>query len=172
MTPGRDAGLACDLMPLSPGGVFWQAGGRKFSGSMMRSRAGQGNGMRGKGPARRLHFLWLLAVIPFLLLSLMMPGTMLARDAQGGVTVVLCADGAAVEMVMGADGRLTEKSPNKGHSICHWAPHAQQLLDVSGPALAAPTPVPMALRFAADLPERLRRADVLAPLARGPPVFV
>lgn len=128
--------------------------------------------MRRARAPRRPHPLRLLAVLPFLLLSLIMPGTMLARDAQGGVTVVLCAKGAAVEMVMGADGRLTEKSPHDRHPTCHWAPHAQQLLGISGPVLAAPRPVLLALRFAADLPERLRPADVLVPLARGPPVFV
>lgn len=120
----------------------------------------------------RLHVLRLLAVLPFVLLSLVTPGTMLARDAQGGVTVVLCVDGGTIEMVMGADGRPTENAPRDGHAACHWAPHAQQLLELSGPALAAPASLPRAPHFAGALPEHLRRADVLAPLARGPPAFV
>ena len=128
--------------------------------------------MQGMRPARRLHPLRFLAVIPFLLLSLLMPGTMLARDAQGGVTVILCAEGSAVEMVMGADGRLTEKAPHDSHSTCHWAPHAQQLAEISGPDLGAPVPALVALPFVADLPEHLRRADALTPLARGPPKLV
>ena len=138
----------------------------------MQSTVGQGNRMRGAGHARRLHPLRLLAVLPFLLLSLMTSGTMLARDAQGGVTVVLCAEGSAVEMIMGADGRLTEKAPGDGHSTCHWAPHTQQLLEITGPALAAPVLVQMARQFAGDLPQHLRHAEAMGPLARGPPAFV
>lgn len=162
---------ARDLMPLSRGQDFWQVMRGKFTDGRMRSRTGQGN-RTGRVPGARLNPLRLLAVLPFVLMSLMMSGTMLARDAQGGVTVVLCAEGSAVEMVIAADGRLTEKSPGSGHSTCHWAPHAQQLLEISGPALAVPAGSQSTLRFAAAPPEHLRRADALAPLARGPPVFV
>ena len=79
-------------------------------------------------------------------------------------------------MVMGADGRLTEKAPHDdhadSHSVCHWAPHGQPLLEIASPGLAAPLPVLAMPAFAGDLPAHLRRADVLAPSARGPPAFV
>ena len=162
-------------MSLSSVGLFWQAGHRKFMGVRMQSLAGQGD--RSGRSRLLLRLSGLLALIPFLLLSLMMSGTMLARDAQGGVTVVLCAgDGGTVEMVMGADGRLTEKAPHDdhadSHSVCHWAPHGQPLLEIASPGLAAPLPVLAMPAFAGDLPAHLRRADVLAPSARGPPAFV
>ena len=162
-------------MSLSSAGLFWQAGHRKFMGVRMQSLAGQGD--RSGRSRLLLRLSSLLALIPFLLLSLMMSGTMLARDGQGGVTVVLCAgDGGTVEMVMGADGRLTEKAPHDdhadSHSVCHWAPHGQPLLEIASPDLAAPLPVPAMLAFAGDLPAHLRRADVLVPSARGPPAFV
>lgn len=144
-------------------------------GVRMQYLAGQGD--RSGRSRLPLRLSGLLALIPFLLLSLMMSGTMLARDAQGGVTVVLCAgDGGTVEMVMGADGRLTEKAPHDdhadSHSVCHWAPHGQPLLEIASPGLAAPLPVLAMPAFAGDLPAHLRRADVLVPSARGPPAFV
>ena len=144
-------------------------------GVRMQSLAGQGD--RSGRSRLPLRLSGLLALIPFLLLSLMMSGTMLARDGQGGVTVVLCAgDGGTVEMVMGADGRLTEKAPHDdhadSHSVCHWAPHGQPLLEIASPGLAAPLPVLAMPAFAGDLPAHLRRADVLVPSARGPPAFV
>ncbi len=119
---------------------------------------------------RRL--LGLLALIPFLALALISPGTMLARDGQGGVTVVLCVEGGPVALVMGADGQLTEKAPHDGDRVCHWAPHTQQLLGVASVDLTEPALTLLPPAFAVAQPEYLRRADVLAPSARGPPAFV
>ncbi|WP_199257517.1 DUF2946 family protein [Paracoccus binzhouensis] len=122
-----------------------------------------------RGSGRRL--IGWLAVLPFLLLSLIVPGTMLARDAQGGVTVVLCAGDGVVEMIMAADGSLSPvgKAPHGDHRPCDWAPHGQPLLGTD--IAAAPAPLLQALGLARvlDLPGHLHRAEMLAPSARGPP---
>ncbi|WJS83816.1 DUF2946 family protein [Paracoccus sp. TOH] len=124
---------------------------------------------QGTGRGRRL--IGWLAVLPFLLLSLIVPGTMLERDARGGVTVVLCAGDDLVEMVMAADGSLSPagKAPHGDHRPCDWAPHGQPLLGAD--IAAAPAPLLQALHLARvlDLPDPLYRAEMLAPSARGPP---
>lgn len=114
-----------------------------------------------------------LAVLPFLLFSFVLPGNMLARDATGGVIVVLCSDGRAVEMVMTADGNVqpASKSGHDSRHACDWAPHGQPL--AQGGDLAVP-PVVLALRWLApgsDLPAHLYLAEILAASARGPPAI-
>lgn len=121
---------------------------------------------------RRLA-LW-LAVLPFMLLSLVLPGTMLVRDAQGGVTVVLCAGDGPVEMRVAPDGSLVpvEKPPHADAHVCDWAPHAR--VAALGAGLEAP-PVPVTLLSAGLRPAaaaHLRHADPLAPVARGPPRLI
>lgn len=67
------------------------------------------NGYRAKGPERdalsRSWWRW-LAVLPFLLFSAILPGTMVARDAQGTISVVLCSGDGPVQMAVAADGSL------------------------------------------------------------------
>lgn len=141
--------------------------------SMIRPKGAKGR--RGDPRRRRwqpLRRLGLLALIPFLLLSTIMPGTMLARDAHGGLTVVLCIEGGAVEMVVGPDGARTNKAPGDDHPTCHWAPHAQQILASGAVGMAPPVPLLLAPAYSRDMPEALRRAEILAPQARGPPAFV
>ena len=124
----------------------------------------------GRGTEARLAG-W-LAVLPFLLLSLVMPGTMLARDALGGVTVVLCAEGGMAEMVMAADGSLgPARQLPPGHA-CDWAPHGQPLMSV--PTLGAPPPHLAAAMAVIPVPVTVpaRPARVPPPVARGPPPLV
>lgn len=136
---------------------------------LLQFRAGPGAAAHRRRPLRLPGF---LALIPFLLLALISPGTMLARDDAGGVTVVLCVEGGLIEMVQAADGTLTDKAPDGGHSVCYWAPHGQQVLDVASADPVAPLFLPVPLTFAGESPEHLRRAEVLAPSARGPPAVV
>ncbi len=121
--------------------------------------------------ARRLAG-W-LAVLPFLLFSLVLPGTMLARDAAGGVTVVLCADGGLVEVTLADDGSLipAHKSPHEEHRICDWTPHGQPLAGAAGPAVLPPLPVVAKLVLSQEYPGHLHRAEVRAAPARGPPAL-
>ena len=125
---------------------------------------------QGKGMGARLAG-W-LAVLPFLLLSLVMPGTMLARDALGGVTVVLCAEGGMAEMVMAADGSLgPPRQLPPGHA-CDWAPHGLPLMP--GPVVVAPPPhLAVAMPVTpAPVTVPARPARVPPPVARGPPPLV
>lgn len=126
---------------------------------------------RRSGSCRRLAG-W-LAVLPFLLFSLVLPGTMLARDAAGGITVVLCSGDAPVEVVMRADGSLVPvtKTPHDARHLCDWTPHGQPLMP--GAALGAMPPPALMPRLLRPLEPRahLHRADVLSAPARGPPAL-
>lgn len=123
----------------------------------------------------RLALRW-LAVLPFLLGALIAPGLMLARGADDGVLVTLCADGGVVQMLVAADGQpLTQDDRHHvrhgAHDRCLWAVHAQPMLD--GPALVFPAMAAdaVALRHVPDPGAHLRRAGVLQPSARGPPIL-
>lgn len=125
-----------------------------------------------QGSITRRLTVW-LAVLPFLLASLIVPGNMLARDAAGGVTVVLCAGGDMVEMVMAADGSVKPaQSPDGDQHPCHWAPHNQPLLQAAPTAALPPVPQPHRIARAAERPGHLHRAVVRAAPARGPPSLV
>lgn len=144
-------------------------------GHALKGRHKIGSTDRGGAAAARGRWLrqlrWLL-VLPFLMLSLLTPGTMLTQDAQGGVMVVLCAGDGPVEMMLAPDGSLHDKSAADPHQRCDWAPHAQPA--IAQPAAALPVLVRLALPRGFQLapPDRLRRAEILAPSARGPPAFV
>ncbi|QFQ88462.1 hypothetical protein F8A10_13265 [Paracoccus kondratievae] len=128
---------------------------------------------RSRKDALRRLCCW-LAVLPFLLFSLILPGTMLSRDAQGGITVVLCSGVGLVEMAVASDGSLIpkEQAPHGDHHTCDWSPHGQPLLG-SGSA-------PMALPQAAEARLALWPAPaalphggmLLLPSARGPPAII
>lgn len=139
------------------------------------------NGRNDIGPARRravararggMHPLRWLLVVPFLLLSLVSQGTMLAQDAQGGVTVVLCSGDGLVEMVLDPDGGLRDKAPGSAHQPCDWSLHAQAAMAHADAALRVPPEPPILQNFRPAPPDHLRRAEILAPSARGPPSIV
>lgn len=115
-----------------------------------------------------------LALLPFVLFSLILPGNMLVRDAAGGVTVVLCSDGGMVEMVMAADGSVkpAPKAPAADHHGCDWAPHGQALMDAAVTGAIPPVTVMQRLARVADRPGDLHRAAVRSAPARGPPSVV
>ena len=71
----------------------------------MQGRSGHRTTRLGRGTALRRLCCW-LAVLPFLLFSLIQPGTMFVRDAQGSVAVVLCSGEGPVQMAVAADGSL------------------------------------------------------------------
>ncbi|MDS9470265.1 hypothetical protein RGQ15_22220 [Paracoccus sp. MBLB3053] len=122
----------------------------------------------------------LVMVLPFVLLSLMAQGTMVAQ----GVTpesfmVVLCADHLPVEMVLDGEGNVvradeyraehSQPVPKTPKPPCDWSVHAQPMLGAAPmlPIVAAMMGQPADLAPAHDL--RVLRAEVLAPSARGPP---
>lgn len=131
------------------------------------------------GMGRRSEILRALALfllIPFLCSTLVPPGTMPARDAQGRVTVILCGDDLPVQMVLAADGSLTPaQAPGEGPDLaiqpCLWSHHAQPILSPDD----APLPAPRVARTL-DLPSLPATLPVVvrppAPVARGPPAFV
>lgn len=127
------------------------------------------------------RLLALVMVLPFVLLSLLAQGTMVAQGATPeSFVVVLCADHLPVEMVLDEDGdvvpadeyraRHDQPVPTTPKPPCDWSVHAQPMLDV------APIPVIAAVTLGrpADLVPaqglNVRRAEVLTPSARGPPV--
>ena len=134
---------------------------------MVKRRASSRDGSGGR------KLLALVLLVPFLALSLLKPGTMLAPDAQGRMMVVLCGDSVPVEMAVAADGTLipvAELPAHAGdHQPCGWAPHAQPLLA----AAAAGPGLPLRRAGAPDrAPSRvaaLSPAPPPPPLARGPP---
>lgn len=125
-----------------------------------------------QGSITRRLTVW-LAILPFVLASLVVPGNMLARDAAGGVTVVLCAGGDMVEMVMGADGSVTPaKAPGDDRQPCHWAPHNLPLMQAAATGAIAPLPQAHRLARATERPGHLHRAAVRSAPARAPPILV
>ncbi|WP_157767292.1 hypothetical protein [Paracoccus yeei] len=127
------------------------------------------------------RMLALVLVLPFVLLSLMAQGTMVAQGTTpDSFMVVLCADHMPVEMVLDEDGdvvpadeyraRQGEPVPKTPKPPCDWSVHAQPMLDAAPvPAVASVT-----LGRPADLVSAhalaVLRAEVLTPSARGPPV--
>lgn len=124
----------------------------------------------------------LVLLLPFLLLSLVHPGTMPSRDALGHVTMILCGSDQPVEMVIAPDGTVspasagqggTGKPPGGGTGAdphgCAWAPHGASLLGLDPVAIARPVPVLAGLARAA-MPRAPAHGVVLPPRrARGPP---
>ncbi|WP_347266797.1 hypothetical protein [Paracoccus sp. (in: a-proteobacteria)] len=113
--------------------------------------------------------LW-LAVLPFVLMSLILPGTMLVRDALGRVTVVLCSGAGPMQMRLTADGSLVADTPTAPvDHACDWAPHGRAL----APGATLDPPQALAglsrawLAPAPAVPQP--RARPLPPVARGPP---
>ncbi|SMO44651.1 hypothetical protein [Paracoccus laeviglucosivorans] len=127
------------------------------------------------------RLLALLAVLPFVLLSLMAQGTMVVKGpARESFMVVLCGDHLPVEMVVADDGTVIPADeyraaddtpvPKAPKPACDWSAHAQPVL-AAGPlaALAMLTNLLPADLHVTPAP-RAHRAEVLTPLARGPPV--
>lgn len=153
---------------------------------MSRSAKSPAQAMRQRRrPQGGMRCLWhLLLVLPFVLLSLMAPGTMAATGPDGQVHIVICAGDGPMDMVMLADGTLIPASdaalgegaaPSGGddhgahHTSCAWAVHAQPVLETL--AVLAPGPVLRVtpVGYVAPVAQHHRRLAVLAPSARGPP---
>jgi hypothetical protein len=108
------------------------------------------------------------------LAGMILPGNMLARDAEGGVTVVLCSGAGIIEMVMAPDGSVkpVSKSSDGDFHGCHWAPHAQPLLQLAGPDAAPPPPQMQRLSRLREQSGHIYRAAVRSAPARAPPGLV
>ncbi|MFH5775890.1 hypothetical protein [Paracoccus broussonetiae] len=120
-----------------------------------------------------LALLW-----PFACFSLVQADTMLASDANGRITMILCGSDLPVDMAVAPDGTVFPVSELDRHrelalhGACDWAPHAQALHDSAPAAL----PAPVALVHPFD-PGRTPRGPAvslapLPPVARGPPASV
>ena len=114
----------------------------------------------------------LVLVLPFLLMSLVAPGFMPGRAADGTITMVICADGVTVEMLVdAATGQPVQKhAPEDGR--CDWAQATQAVALLSQPVL--PPPARLAVRFTPVAPDDLWRPahDPRGLWARGPPATV
>ncbi|KGJ11011.1 hypothetical protein EQ718_25825 (plasmid) [Paracoccus versutus] len=139
----------------------------------MQGRSGHRTTRLGRGTALRRLCCW-LAVLPFLLFSLIQPGTMFVRDAQGSVAVVLCSGEGPVQMAVAADGSLVpaDEMPHGDPHACDWAPHGQPALQ--GVVADAPQPMAAAARLALwPAPPAPPHASALPePSARGPPRLI
>lgn len=114
----------------------------------------------------------LVLVVPFMLLSLLAPGYMPQRSADGALTLVICSDQGAVELrVDPATGEpLSQQAPEDDR--CHWAQAGMAALITATPAVALPpaTLVPLTPTAPDDL---WRPAfDPRGLFARGPPATV
>lgn len=118
----------------------------------------------------------LIMLIPFLLLSLMAQGTMVAPGASPqSFMMVLCGDHAPVEMVLDDQGNVVPKDaqgdrPSKAAAPCAWAAHAQGALIAPAVRVAGPTGafVPAEARALAAMPRHPARPRTTS--ARDPPV--
>lgn len=120
------------------------------------------NGLRGLG---------LVLVLPFVLLTLIAPGYMPVRDADGGLRMVICSDAGMVEITIDpATGEPVESAPEDGR--CAWM--AAAMADLV-PAQALPKP-PVTLGVGLV---HGAVADLISPAfdprglyARGPPLTI
>lgn len=101
-----------------------------------------------------------LLLMPFVLLALMGPGTMLARGPDGGFAIVLCTP----------EGPAGHTPADAAPGPCAWS------LAVGQAALVAPPPVvpvlalsETQLRRSFDTARHQRSHALHAPSARGPP---
>lgn len=114
----------------------------------------------------------LLLVLPFLLLSLIAPGFMPVRGADGGMAIVICADGAMAEIIVdAATGQpMPDAVPQDGR--CAWAQAGVVVAVLAQPDL--PVPAIVARAFHPVAPDDLWRPahDPRGLWARGPPETV
>lgn len=114
----------------------------------------------------------LLLVLPFLLLSLIAPGFMPVRGADGGVAIVICADGAMAEIIVDAATGQPMPDAAPQDERCAWAQAAVVVAELAQPALVPPVALP--LGFHPVAPHDLWRPahDPRGLWARGPPETV
>ncbi|WP_244287887.1 DUF2946 family protein [Labrenzia sp. 011] len=119
-----------------------------------------------------MTFIAWFAMIPFLLLSLMAPGTMTVADADGLPRIVICTGSGPLEMIVGKDGdlRLPGDQPTERDSrLCDWSLHGQTAVDLSIPALPAVSALRIPIAHIAFQDQIRRRPSVFIRLARAPP---
>lgn len=123
---------------------------------------------------RRITVMVLL--LPFLLVSLLGDGIMLAKAGDSRVVVVLCTGSDQVEMVWAEDGSLVplDEAPAGDHDKpgpCDWNLAAQNAISAEAAALPPFEPILFANRLSIERPLHARWINVLAPSARGPPIL-
>jgi len=113
-----------------------------------------------------------LSLLPFVLLSLMAPGTMTVPTADGLPKIVICTGDGPLEMVVGDDGafQLPDDQPaERDNPDCAWAYHGQSALDHSAPVVAAAVLLRAPVRHVV-VPDQVRqRLNLFAGFARAPP---
>lgn len=121
--------------------------------------------------------LWcVLAILPFLMTSVVAQGTMLTKGANDRITVVLCIDGSPVPMLMAADGTIQpvtddrHGSTHRAPDICQWSAHAQPLIAALPGWSPEPALVGMTLRRVIAPGALSRQTEIPIALARGPPI--
>lgn len=109
-------------------------------------------------------------VLPFLLLSLIAPGYMPVRDADGTLRMVICANGGPVEVVMDlGTGEPVQSAPEDNR--CDWAQMALAELAVAVPLPRPPLEL-LVLSAPASLDDLWQPAhDPRGLYARGPPIL-
>lgn len=123
----------------------------------------------------------LLLAVPFLLLSLVAPGVMPSRGADGGLVMVICSGHGPVEIAVdaatgqplpdGADApdQGPDKAPQDGR--CAWAQSVAAALPMPAPALSMPARLVRSDPPALPGPAWRPAHDPQRPLPRGPPGF-
>ncbi|MDF3605010.1 hypothetical protein PE067_01850 [Paracoccus sp. DMF-8] len=118
----------------------------------------------------------MLALLPFLMASLIAQGTMLTAGPDDRVAVVLCIDGSPVPMLMAADGSVapaTQDAPGSGRKapdLCQWIAHGQPLIEMRAGWPPQPAQAEITLRRMIAPGALSRQTDIPIALARGPPV--
>lgn len=102
---------------------------------------------------------------------------MIEAPPEGGVRIVLCTGDGMVEAIMTVDGQIRheDRSNPDGHDDrppCDWALHGQSTLAAATATVDAVLIRELSFAYVGDVPLHVRRAEVLAPAARGPPTFI
>lgn len=117
----------------------------------------------------------LLALTPFMLLSLMAPGTMAMRGDNGEPEIVICSGYGPVTVIAKNDGsfRPVTTSPDhakKSTSICDWAFHSHPASDMLVHIEPELTRSISPISISAAIAEHSSRIAVLCPSTRAPPI--
>ncbi len=114
-----------------------------------------------------------LCLMAMLVWSVLSPGLMPTRMADGGVVLALCSGDGPVMVTVGADGVPVPAKDGKSALGTHDCSFAQTAAPLLAPAASLPLPVALAAPGAIDWPRALAPRSApraLRPDVRGPPL--
>lgn len=121
-----------------------------------------------------MNIVGFVALLPFLVLSMIAPGTMADVDSNGRPTLVICSGQGPLRVIVQVDGSVPS-SDKSGAPVSHaaqdcpWAFHAHLVVNSLPAVLGAMIRIAAPVGSIAAMSEHEQRVAVLGPSTRGPP---